>query len=96
MQGFQGVNRKKVNAVINKNKRITIYAESGRVSMKKILQIAKEHADNGNYKAGFKAINEYRIALEQYHNEKLAQVIEIEAQLQQLKDDDDYKKDLIK
>lgn len=80
---------------INKKQRVTIYAESGRVSLSKILRIAKQHADNGNYKAGFKASAEYRRSLTDYYNVHLAKVIELETTLKQLQDDDDYKKDLI-
>lgn len=95
-QGFQGVNRKKVvSAMINKGKRITIYAESGRVSMNKILRIAQQHAGNENYIPGLKAIKEYKVELKRYYNEKLAKAIEIEATLKEIKAENDYKKDLL-
>lgn len=45
--------------MLRKNARITVYADSGRISIKTIKKITEDHIANGNKTFAQKALNEF-------------------------------------
>lgn len=73
MYYFKGVRGKlyPIMALSHKNKRISLYARTGRISIDRIGSIIEQHIDNKNIKAAAKTLNEYKYAVETAHIEQL-------------------------
>lgn len=79
-----------------KNSRITIYANSGRVSLKTIYSIATQHLEAGNKSAATKAINEYEKELNKEYDKNCDNIATFRNKLKSQYNADDYKRDLLK
>jgi ribosomal protein S20 len=81
---------------MNKNHRITVYADSGRVSLKTIYKIAEEHLESGNKKSASKAIDEYEREINKEYQKNCDAIKKFRNRLKSQYSADDYKRDLIK
>lgn len=71
--------------MLRKNARITVYAKSGRISIKTLREITKDHIDSNNKTFAQKALNEYIAAINLEYKQNADVATELQSQINRLK-----------
>ena len=91
--------RKRSTMIKHNNKKVTLYAQSGRISIDRLAEIIVDHIKSKNTQAAKKAIKEYHNAMQLIYAEQLESIKVWDAMIARIEDEESdiqaYKKELL-